>query len=191
MTNTELSKLFDFDESDLQANRNSHLTDRQKKRLENAEKRSRGCSWILGIFLLGIGLIGVGIVVAAALAVYSEDRGAAIWLIAGFGVVWPLIWGWLGVASVRRSLAKVEIKVKKAEGPINIVKVVRDSYNATTNMHDEEEIYELHIGRKNFEVDSRLPDLMSQGDVYAVYYAGTNLEDAEDEILSAEFLKQR
>ncbi len=190
MNDLQLMKLFDFDESDLQSNRNGRLSEKQKARLEQAEKGSKGCSSVLGIFLVGIGLIGVWIAASVAPALWQEERGAAIWLVIGFGMTWPLIWGGLGVVSIRRSFAKVEIKVKKAEGPINIVKVLRNAYNPGTETHSEEEIYELHVGRQTFEVDSELADVMMQGNLYAVYYADYNVEDTEDEILSAEFLKK-
>ncbi|MEW5940055.1 MAG: hypothetical protein AB1750_10360 [Chloroflexota bacterium] len=190
MSGADLMKLFDFNESDLNENRHGRLSDKQKTRLEQAEKSSKGCSSILGWFLVGIGLIGVGIVVSVVPSLWPAERGAAIWLIIGFGMIWPLVWGGLGVSSIRRSFAKVEIKVTTAEGPVNIVKVVRDNYNPSTKMHSEEEVYEFHVGRKTFEVDSELADVVMQGDVYAVYYADYNVEDTEDEILSAELLKK-
>lgn len=190
MADPQLAQLFNFDESDLQSNRSGRLSDKQKTRLEKTEKSSRGCNSILGFFLVGISLVGVGIAVSAAPAIWQEERGAAIALIFGFGIIWPLIWGGLGAVSIRRSFAKVEIKVKKAEGPINIVRETHSSYNSATKTNSEHTIYELHVGRKTFEVDSELADVIMQGDVYAVYYADYNVEDTEDEILSAEFLQK-
>jgi hypothetical protein len=190
MSDPQLMKMFEFDESDLQSNRNGRLSEKQKTRLEKAEKSSKGCSSILGLFLVGIGLIGVGIVVSAAPALWQEEREAALWLILGFGVIWPLIWGGLGVVSIRRSFAKVEIKVKKAEGPVNIVRETRSSYNSATKTNSEHTIHELHVGRQTFEVDSELADAMMQGDVYAAYYADANISDIEDAILSVELLKK-
>ena len=190
MTDPQLMSYLDFDEAELQANRNGRLSEKQKTRLEQAEKSSKGCSSIMGFFLVGIGLIGVWIAVSAASALMETERGAAIGVILGLGVAWPLVWGGLGISSIRRSFAKVEIKVKTAEGPINIVKVVRDSYNPSTKMHTDEEAYELHVGRKTFEVESDLADAMRQGDVYAVYCAEFNLADKENEILSAELLEK-
>ena len=100
MSDPHLMKMFEFDESDLQSNRNGRLSEKQKTRLEKAEKSSKGCTSILGLFLVGIGLIGVGIAVAAAPALYEEESGAMVALILGFGVIWALIWGGVGVVGV-------------------------------------------------------------------------------------------
>lgn len=190
MSDPQLMEMFEFDESDLQSNRNGRLSEKQKTRLEKAEKSSKGCSSILGLFLVGIGLVGVGIAVSAAPALYEEERGAMIALILGFGIIWPLIWGGLGALSLRRSFAKMEIKLKKAEGPINIVRETHSSYNSATKTNSEHTIYELHVGRQILEVDSELADVMMQGDVYAVYYADANISDIEDAILSVELLEK-
>jgi hypothetical protein len=58
-----------------------------------------------------------------------------------------------------------EDSLKKAEGPVNIV---RQEFNgehgfSTTGIY-------LHVGGKQFNVDEGLEDVMMQGDVYAIYY---------------------
>ncbi len=55
--------------------------------------------------------------------------------------------------------------LKEAEGPVEIV---REEFNAGHG-HINTGVY-LHIGGKRFNVDGDLADVMSQGDVYAVYY---------------------
>lgn len=109
---------------------------------------------------------------------------------AAFGCIWPLVWGGLGFASANRALAKMEVKVKKAEGPINIVKSIRQEYNSSTRRHSEFSIHELRVGKRVFEVEPEIADSMMQGDIYAVYYADINIEDSEDPILSAEFIRK-
>ena len=184
----KLMKFFDFYESELQANRNGRLSEKQKARLSADEKNQKGCSAILGGFLMLIALVGVGIAVAVIPAIINEDRGAAIAVGAAFGCIWPLIWGGIGFSSFRRLFAKMEVKVKKAEGPINIVNVIRQEYNPSTKLHSEHSVHELHVGGRTFEVESNLADVMMQGDIYAVYYADINIADSEDPILSAELL---
>jgi hypothetical protein len=53
--------------------------------------------------------------------------------------------------------------------------------------------YELQVGEKSFHVDKDLPNIMMQGDVYAIYYCYA--EDAPDDnglykILSAELISK-
>jgi hypothetical protein len=190
MGDPQLMKLFDFDESELQANRNGRLSEKQKARLSADEKNQKGCSAILGGFLMLIALVGVGIAVAAIPAIINEDRGAAIAIGVVFGCIWPLVWGGIGFIQVRRAFVKMEVKVRKAEGPINIVKAIREDYNPSTKTHSEYSVYELRVGKRVFEVESEVADVMTQGDVYAVYYADINLDDSEDPVLSAELLEK-
>jgi len=190
MNDPQLMKLFDFNESELNENRNGRLSDRQAKRLQKVERSQKGCSSILGGLLIIVALVGVVIAVSVVPAVISDDRGAAIGIGIAFGVIWPLIWGAFGFFTIRRAFARMEVKVKTAEGPINIVKVVRQEYNPSTKLHNEREAYELRIDGLTFEVQADLADVMMQGDVYAVYHAEFNISDKEGEILSAEFLKK-
>lgn len=190
MSDQQLMKFFDFDESELHANRSGRLSERQKMRLAKAEKSQKGCAVTGGIFLFVIALVGVAVAVIFIPTLINEDRGAAIAVGAAFGCIWPLVWGGFGFASASRAFAKMEVKVKKAEGPINIVKAVRDEYNSSTKTHSEYSIYELHVGKRVFEVEPEIADIMMQADVYAVYYADINIEDSEDPILSAEFIRK-
>ena len=185
-----LMKLFDFNEAELQANRNGRLSERQKARLAQAEKSQKGCAVTGGIFLFVIALVGVAVAVIFIPTLINEERLAAIAVGVAFGCIWPMVWGGLGLLSARRAFAKMEVKVKKAEGPINIVKAIRQEYNASTKLHSEYSIHELRVGKRVFEVEAETADAMMQGDVYAVYYADINIEDSEDPILSAELLRK-
>lgn len=190
MSDPRLMKLLNFDEAELQANRNGRISEKQKARLAQAEKSQKGCALAGGVLLFVVALAGVGIALAFVPAIINEDRAAAITVGAAFGCFWPLLWGGIGLRSARHAFAKMEVKVKKAEGPINVVKVIRQEYNTSTKTHSEYSVHELHVGRRIFEVDADLADVMMQGDVYAVHYADINIEDSEDPILSAELLPQ-
>jgi len=58
-----------------------------------------------------------------------------------------------------------EHSVRKADGPINIVRQEYAGEHRPSNFN----IY-LHIGGKQFSVDEDIADVMMQGDVYVVYY---------------------
>jgi hypothetical protein len=55
--------------------------------------------------------------------------------------------------------------LKKAEGPVDIV---REEFNGEHG-HIHTGVY-LHIDGKQFAMDEDLADVMSQGDIYAIYY---------------------
>jgi hypothetical protein len=176
--------LFHFDESELNANRNGRLSDKQKARLAAGEKSQKGCSAILGIFLFLVASIGIVILYFGWDSAAPKDRtGLAI-----FGFIWPLVWGMIGFFIFRRSFAKMEVKIKKAEGSVKIVKAIRESYNSSSKTTSEYSVYELRVGKRVFEVKSEVADIVTEGDVYAVYYADINIEDSEDPILSVELL---
>ena len=70
--------------------------------------------------------------------------------------------GFLGIG------AKTDISghtVRKAEGPVNIVRQESNS----AHRHFQTGVY-LHIDGKQFNVDEDLASVITQGDVYAVYY---------------------
>ena len=184
-------KLLNFDESELQVNRNGRLSEKQKARLIKEEKSQKGCAVTGGVLLFGIALIGVAVAVIFVPAIINEDRTAAIAFGAAFGCFWPLVWGGIGFAQMSGAFAKMEVEVKKAAGPVNIVSVIRESYNSSTKMHSEYSVYELRVGKRIFEVESELANLMMQGDVYAMYYAEFNLAEKEPEVLSAELIEKR
>ena len=190
MYDEQLMKFFEFDQSELEINRRGGLSEKQKKRLAQREAGAKGCSIALGVLLLGVALIGVAIAVAAVPGFATFDRTAALIFGGAFGVIWPLVWGSIGLVSMRRAFAKVTVQVKKVEGAINIVKAIRESYDSSDNTHSSYAVYELRVGGRMFEVEPETADMMMQGDVYAVYYADINLEDSEDPILSVEFLEK-
>ena len=186
MPDQRLTNLFQFDEGELNANRQGWLSDRQKERLQIKESGAKIGSFFLGgVFMLS-SLAGVGLGVYAM----TVDHGLVfrIIMVSVFGCFWTLIWGAAGVITLSRAFTKMEVKVGKAEGPVNIVKVVRREYNSSTETYTDRSVHELLVGGRSFEVHSILPEVMKQGDVYAVYFAEFNLKDKKKEVLSAEWL---
>lgn len=186
MSDQRLMNLFQFDEGELNANRQGRLSDRQKERLQIKESGAKiGSLFLGGIFMLS-SLAGVGLGVYA----FMVDYGLAfrIIMVSVFGCFWTLIWGAAGMMTLSRVFTKMKIKVGRVEGGINIVKVVRREYNPSTETYTNRSVHELLVGGRAFEVRSILPEIMQQGDVYAVYFAEFNLKEKKKEVLSAEWL---
>ncbi len=85
----------------------------------------------------------------------------------------------------------VNTAVKKAEGPVNIVRVEKEvidhARGAGTNriFKKKIQVYEMRVGGTKFDnVSDELPNLIQQGDEYAVYYTSHPFR-----ILSAELIK--
>ncbi len=179
MIDQALMDYFKFDQADLNANRSGHFTDKQKARIIQEDQSSRKWSRVGGILLLLIALIGLG----GAIFAVTEDNDLAfrIGFGLGFGVLWPLIWGGLGVSVLVNSFSKHEFKLAQVQGRVNIVS--RESYSSQT--HTTSVYHELHIGGQDFSVESDLADVMMQGDEYILYYL-----DGTDEILSGELVSR-
>ncbi len=188
MSDQQLMSHLGFNEADLQTNRNNHLSEKQKASLQIKETGSKTGALILGLIFLGSALLGLGIAIVSALN--SNDLTFTIIISSVFGCIWPLIWGAAAFFSLHRAFAKVETKVGKVEGPINIVKVIRKNYDSNTQTYTDYTAYELRVGGRTFDVRSDIPNVMMQGDVYTVYFAEFNLKEKKREILSAEFLSK-
>ncbi|HVN15074.1 MAG TPA: hypothetical protein VMT73_04985 [Anaerolineales bacterium] len=187
MFDQQLMGYFNFDQTDLQANRNGQYTEKQKARLLKEDKRDRIGSVLGGGFLLLIGLVGLAIAIAAGIA--DPDWGFRIGFGFGFGCVWPLVWGGLGISIMSRGFSKFQVKLMRAMGPVNILKVERTSSHTDSDGFTHTShyfVYELHVGGKSFDVKDELADIIMQGDTYAFYYT----EGSENEILSAELLSK-
>ncbi|MBI5653610.1 MAG: hypothetical protein HZC40_24655 [Chloroflexi bacterium] len=189
MNDQSLMTCFDFDQAELEINRQRRLSQKQKARLEKQEHRAKGCNVFLGIILFGVALIGIILAIVGGIG-FSQIGlvPAIVWGIV-WGGIWPLIWGGLGLMMVKRAFAKMSVQVKHVQGPINIVKAIREHYDSDSNTTSEYAVYELRVGGRTFEVESETADLMMQGDVYAVHYADINIEESEDPILSVELIE--
>ena len=186
MADQMLMNQLHFDESELQLNKKGQLSEKQRQHLQIKESGAKAGSLFLGgIFMLS-SFAGIGLGAYA----FIVDYGLVfrILMVSVFGCFWTLIWGTAGVMTLSRAFSKMEVKVGKAEGPVNIVKVVRREYNPSTETHSEHSVHELLIGGRAFEVRATLPQVMKQGDMYAVYFAEFNLKEKKKEILSAEWL---
>ncbi len=171
MSDEQLKQYFKFDGADLAANRMGQVTQKQIARLAKEVTSSRNFGLIGGSLLVIVAILPTLLTVAGG-AVQSMRIGFILpWV-----CLWLPIWGGIGYVLIRGAFSKRVITLQKVEGPINIVKV-----ESTDSEHHTSYDYELHIGGKEFNVDSDLANYMMQGDTYAIYYA-TDVED----ILSVE-----
>jgi hypothetical protein len=186
MNDPQLMTRLRFNESELLLNQNGKLSEKQKERLQIKESGAKAGALFLGLIFVGAALLGFGI--AAVTAFNSDDFVFKAIFGSVFGCIWPLIWGTAGFFTLKRAFTKVETRVKKVEGVVNIIKVIRKNYDSNTQTYSDYSAYELRIGGRTFDVRPELANFMMQGDMYAVYYADFNLKDKQKEILSAEFV---
>lgn len=186
MVDSRRMNSFKFDQADLQANHSGQLSERQESGIQ-APRAAFGKSGIpYGLVMMGIGL-ALALVALVISGLENGPQPVSTRMILGPIV---LLLGLLILLLRRRSqsgLAGVsQDVVRKAEGPINIVKVEQARSGATSSSPLEHHfVYELHIGDKSFAVDGSLANVMDQEDVYAVYY-----DAFTDKILSAELVSK-
>jgi hypothetical protein len=166
MSDPELEKILDFDEADLNANRNGSLTERQKTKLTKDEKSTKWLFWILAIVLFATALS------PWLLLLNSVVSGTYDWPYSRTPtnyigpVVWTILWGYCALGSVHATKDKYNYKLLKVQGNINFI---NNTWGDTHGKRGDN--FELHVAKKKFEdIDLRLVDAMGPGDEYAIYY---------------------
>ncbi len=192
MNDPQLMNLLKFDESDLQTNRSGSISEKQTMRLQKMESTAKRQSLLGSAGNFFVALIGVG----GAIAFMMADGGSGLKISFGnicfgsvFGILWPLMWGAAGFSGLRRSFAKVDTTLKKAEGPIVIEKTIKSSYDSDSHVTTHRNVYELRVGGYTFIVNPALQNYMKQGDFHTVYFADFNHKERTKEILSVDLLK--
>jgi hypothetical protein len=159
MDEQKLREYFDFDETDLDANRKGHLSEKQRNRLEAKTKYRPGSEWIVGsiLFLIaGIGIFGGVSAILNAPSVIERIVFGSL-----FGVLWPYIWGKLGLGYIHSFRPKKNGRVKVERGRLRLFKRKAPDIIA---------YYELCVGDRTVELEDDLTDMVTQGDQYAMYY---------------------
>jgi len=178
MEDQKLKAYFKFDEVDLTANRNGAFSDSQRRKLASRQSgaiRQKKIVSRIGIPLSLLLLGGMGYLIYQGTVSGTQTNSVAIFWMGLCGL--PML-----VASLyifRLSLIQQKYLLKRAEGPINIVKE-----STFVNGHTYTR-YDLHVDGKKFQVTSELGDVLRQGDTYAIYYSEGSVS-GHDEILSAE-----
>lgn len=190
MTDLELKNFFDFDESDLIANRTGRLTAKQKAKIEDIEAGASQIFFWAGIVLVLIGLGATYAILKPAIDYGYEVIGLSdlIGPFIGLAVTWGVL-GFFAVGAFRLSKSKFDSSVQSVEGKVNFVKVEKEEWTQSTDgMRSSRTVeeYELRVGRVAFEdVDEELLNIIEEGDTYAFYYT----KETKD-ILSCEFISK-
>jgi hypothetical protein len=175
-----LEAYFTFDQSDLQANRDGLFSERQKSRLIAIDQSKQRGRVIAGIIFIGAAIAGLAGVIW--LGVSDQPVFLKLLLSFFFGLIWPLLWGALGVYLLRTSSTKQKYKLSKVQGPISFARHI--------NRRTRNPVYGyivLHVATKRFDVHEDLPTIMKAGDEYLLYYFNTN---GTSKILSAVLIEQ-
>jgi hypothetical protein len=179
MDDQKLKDYFKFNEADLQANRSGAFSPAQKQRLSGRQgqairQKQIAVAIALPLALIMLGLMGYLIFRSSVLGLKTDPTYSFFLGLCGFPLLLAAIY------IFRLSFLRQKYLLKKAEGPINIIKEQRRSSDGHHYTH-----YELHVGGKTFRAASELGDVMLQGDTYAVYYAEGEVSQFP-EIVSAE-----
>ena len=182
MQDQKLMDYFKFDEEDLLANRNGQVTERQKARMIKDSKSAGIFGNPFALLFLFIGLIGFIIAIAAGIA--DPDWTFRIVFGLGFGCIWPLAWGGIGVRSLLGSSSSNnhQFTIAKVQGAAGIDR--RQIYDGSWE-------YALVVGGKRFSAEAGLAEAMTLGAQYVIYYYIRDNLDAlvsTKNILSAEMI---
>ncbi len=156
MADQELMEYFDFNEFDLNSNRNGSLSPKQNSRLAQSDKSARKK------FLI-IGLVSAALVVLPTLILWLIDKLESVgW----YSLTWVIPFGLIAFFLIRAGLKSTRYTVKMVEGLVKITE--GGSYNDP----DGDIYYELRVGKKRFGIGPELASLMKkdEGSIYAVYY---------------------
>ena len=179
MEEQQLMEYFKFDASDLNANRNGTLTEKQKTRLnaELREARKSRTRWAYFLFFLA----AIGIAIALGIWFIPDlGLGMRIGFGIGFGLVWPALYGLVGFALLPPA-SYTDLDLASQTGRVNIVRV--ESRDPDTRAVSSR--YDLYIGPRRFLVDSNIGHVLIQGDEYTIYYLKNS-----NKIVSAEFISR-
>jgi hypothetical protein len=192
MSDHELRQFFNFDDSDLLANRMGRFSAKQEKRIQEIDKSSSKT-----FRNIGIGLILLNILIIAgfilnvtgsgfSFSTASRDDmiGMAAMMVVPTVIIGFFVWIMFWLAS-----SKLDHSLQNVEGNVRLVKVEKtQSYKTASGSASQRKVqqYELRVGRVKFEdVNEELLNILREGDIYIFYYT----KDAKD-ILSCEFIRK-
>ncbi|MCQ3936058.1 MAG: hypothetical protein DPW18_03305 [Chloroflexi bacterium] len=187
MSDFELQKFFDFNESDLAANRLGQLTQKQKSLLAaNAQKHrslytvigivvalSVGGSLVTALFSPVLSIIGGSLLESGTITPQALLTMLPVLCISGFVI---LAAGGILILVLRlvfeKANRKVDTTVRRAEGKVNFVWVERQERNTSKHgpMYRTVRSLEMRLGGETFTVNPKLPDVINQGEEWIFYY---------------------
>ena len=147
-----LQDFFDFDESDLAANRNGEFSAKQKQKIASEYQDIANDGLRLGVptAALAVILLVVNIIFFKKLGSDATTTVAFMLICAGLGT-----YG-LRSAYNTRKLDFSKFPVEKVTGP------VRTEYGNSANSF-------IRIGEQQFEIDQQLASSLKDGDIYTFY----------------------
>ena len=176
----DLRKFFNFDESDLVANRNRQVTHKQEKLLKQAERIGKTISVILGFSILIAGIYFIPTIISDFIR-FGFNEGSLI-----NGVVFITVIAAFGFLFLRGLFTKKKFSVEAVEGKVNFVAVEKKAGSSTSSTATKVPQYEMRVGNEKFnDVGEDLLNIINEGDVYAFYYTGDTRH-----ILSCEFISK-
>jgi hypothetical protein len=174
MKDDQIKAYLGFEENDLIANRNGELSEKQRKRIKEADRFAERFIQLLFVLFLAGGIF-VGILA------FSAEKDIALWI--GM-VLLLLLAGW----AFRGAHTEVDDTVQKVEGQIDIVKIgnMTGSVNTASSQRMTVSGYEMRVGDAVF--DNANPALIEymQGDAYLVYFTKTTRQILSVEPISKE-----
>lgn len=189
MSDVELRELWNFDDTDLGANRLGQLTQKQKDLLTELAKKHKSFNSIIGIIIAV--MFGGTLLTALVVPVFATVVGS--FLTSGkltpeamlsslpficIGLFSLVFFGGLILVVLKlifdRANRKMDIVVRRAEGKVNFVWVerqVRRTGNSGPRYRTIRSL-EMRVGSDNTfnNVSDRLPSLINQGDEWIIYY---------------------
>lgn len=191
MSDVKLRKFFEFDESDLAANRSGKLSAKQKSKLETSEKGADQIFIGAGIFFIIVALIVIYFVAGESIlklfsgeSLSSQDTLA---IVLGGGLP-ALLFGFFAFGAFKLGTSKMDNSVQTVQGKVNFVKVEKQVPTSTSSVSSYRTVqqYELRVGKVAFEnVGEELLNIIDEGDTYTFYYTKQTKQ-----ILSCEFISK-
>lgn len=182
-----LNELWNFDDTDLGANRIEQLTQKQKDLLGEKAKNHKSFNIGIGVIVAVIfgGTLLTAILVpilAALLGSFLENGGItpqtmqiSIPLIC-IGLFLLLLFGGALILILRflfaRANRKVDIAVRRVEGIVNYVWLERKRRNPSSAgpTYQTVRVLEMHLSGEIFPIDHDLPNIINQGEEWIFYY---------------------
>ena len=174
---SKLQEYFNFTQSDLQANRQGRVTEKQRAHVKGKVQRFNSRIAVFLAFFLFIS-IGAFFVVRMVSSGTEVSGGLPISAFLGPGITVVI----LIVFMMSRTNRKNDFSVKKAEGTVNFVWVERRIMNQDKTGYKTEKNLQMQVGGVSFNVSKNLMDIINQGDNVRFYHTGGG------DIVSAEFL---
>ena len=190
MSDIELKKFFEFDESDLNANRSGKLSAKQKSKLETSEKGADQIFVGAGIVFIIVALIIIYFVAGDSILrlLSGELNSNDILTIALGGGLPALLFGFFAYGSFKLGASKLDNTVQTVQGKVNFVKVEKQVPTSASSVSSYRTVeqYELRVGKIAFEnVAEELLNMIEEGNTYTFYYT----KDTK-QILSCEFISK-